>query len=224
MMNGDLIPPNEKETGRLEAFSDGIFAIAITLLGLTLQVPDLGADISAAALAEALGLQWPSYIAFAISFFTILIVWLNHHAVFGLVHRADFLFLLTNGFLLMLVTVVPITTEVANRYLALGDVQPASAQAFDPGILRQNPDAQLPARATALLDRHRPGVLERVCESGALYPPVVDLGAYAARAARDPAHGPPQDRRRQPMRFVPPAGPPMPSRAGGQRRCEVSGT
>jgi uncharacterized membrane protein len=132
MMNGDLIPPNEKETGRLEAFSDGIFAIAITLLGLTLQVPDLGADISAAALAEALGLQWPSYIAFAISFFTILIVWLNHHAVFGLVHRADFLFLLTNGFLLMLVTVVPITTEVATRYLGTPAASAATA-VYAPG-------------------------------------------------------------------------------------------
>jgi uncharacterized membrane protein len=127
MMNGDLIPPNEKETGRLEAFSDGIFAIAITLLGLTLQVPDLGEDVSAAALAEALGQQWPSYIAFAISFFTILIVWLNHHAVFGLVRMADFLFLLANGFLLMLVTVVPITTEVATRYLGTPAASAATA-------------------------------------------------------------------------------------------------
>jgi uncharacterized membrane protein len=117
MMNGDLIPPNEKETGRLEAFSDGIFAIAITLLGLTLQVPDLGEDVSAAALAETLGQQWPSYIAFAISFFTILIVWLNHHAVFGLVRRADLLFLIANGFILLLVTVMPLPTALVTQYL-----------------------------------------------------------------------------------------------------------
>ncbi len=109
--------PTEKETGRLEAFSDGVFAVAITLLVLNLVVPDLSPSASPAALTTALGKEWPSYLAFVTSFGTILIMWVNHHAIFKLVRRSDTLFMFANGFLLLLVTTVPFATALVARYL-----------------------------------------------------------------------------------------------------------
>jgi len=105
----------EKKTGRLEAFSDGVFAIAITLLALDLKVPHV--TPLAPGLASALVAQWPSYFAFITSFFTVLIMWVHHHLIFRLVHRTDVRLLFANGFLLMLVTVVPFPTAVVAEYL-----------------------------------------------------------------------------------------------------------
>ena len=110
------VTPAEKETGRLESFSDGVFAVAITLLVLNLVVPELRTP-TAAALAVELAKQWPSYLAFVTSFGTILIMWVNHHAVVGLARRADTLFLFANGFLLLHVTSVPFVTALVARYL-----------------------------------------------------------------------------------------------------------
>jgi hypothetical protein len=107
----------EKETGRLEAFSDGVFAIAITLLVLELKVPQIAAPNSA-ALYAGLGQGWPSYVAFVTSFFTILIMWVHHHAVFKQVHRADATLFFSNGFLLLLVTAVPFSDRRAGRVSA----------------------------------------------------------------------------------------------------------
>jgi uncharacterized membrane protein len=107
----------EKETGRTEAFSDGVFAIAITLLVLELKVPHLPDGGTVSSLARALADQWPSYTSFVISFFTILIMWANHHAMFNMVRRIDVPFLYANGFLLLLVTFVPYPTSVLASYL-----------------------------------------------------------------------------------------------------------
>jgi uncharacterized membrane protein len=108
----------EKTTGRLEAFSDGVFAIAITLLALELKVPHLEAGhITSSALAAALDAEWPSYFAFVTSFFTVLIMWVHHHLIFKLVRRTDVTLLFANGFLLMLITVVPFPTAVVSEYL-----------------------------------------------------------------------------------------------------------
>jgi uncharacterized membrane protein len=108
----------EKETGRLEAFSDGVFAIAITLLALELKVPHIEAgQITGTAVISGLAHQWPSYFAFITSFFTVLIMWVHHHAIFRLVRRADVTLLFANGFLLMLVTVVPFPTALVAEYL-----------------------------------------------------------------------------------------------------------
>ncbi|MGI8991036.1 MAG: TMEM175 family protein [Bryobacteraceae bacterium] len=110
----------EKETGRLEAFSDGVFAIAMTLLVLELKVPRIaegnGAP-SSAALATALLQQWPGYVSFVTSFLTVLIMWVHHHAIFRLVRVADTPLLFTNGLLLLFVTVVPFPTAVIAMYL-----------------------------------------------------------------------------------------------------------
>src|SRR5690242_16165212 len=70
-----------RDTNRLEAFSDGVIAIAITLLVLELQAPHLP-DASPAALWRALVELWPAYVGYVISFATIGIMWANHRAIF----------------------------------------------------------------------------------------------------------------------------------------------
>ncbi len=108
----------EKETGRLEAFSDGVFAIAITLLVLELKVPSLTvASGSPAELGKALLRQWPSYIGLVTSFFTILIMWVHHHAILRNVRRTDAWLHFANGCLLLGITFVPYPTSVLAAYL-----------------------------------------------------------------------------------------------------------
>lgn len=68
-----------ESTTRVEAFSDGVFAIAITLLILEIPVPHPGAQGADRTLWAALAARWPSYLAFVFSFFVILISWVNHH-------------------------------------------------------------------------------------------------------------------------------------------------
>ena len=105
------IVAEEKDTGRLEAFSDGVFAFAITLLALDVKLKR-EAMPSSAALLEALRYAWPSYLVFISSFFSILIMWVHHHNLFRLVRRVDTPLLFANGFLLMMVTLVPFPTAV----------------------------------------------------------------------------------------------------------------
>jgi uncharacterized membrane protein len=105
----------EKETGRLEAFSDGVFAIAITLLILQIPVPDLTKN--APDLLTQLGNQWATYLAYLVSFMVILVMWVNHHIIFRLIHRTDQLFLILNGLLLMVITFVNYPMAVLARSL-----------------------------------------------------------------------------------------------------------
>lgn len=106
----------EKETGRLEAFSDGVFAIAITLLILTIPLPDL----SKSALPTGVGKLWPSFLAYVLSFVTILIMWINHHALFKLISRSDHAFMMINGLLLMMITFVNYPTALVAETLKEG--------------------------------------------------------------------------------------------------------
>ncbi|MGB9431240.1 MAG: TMEM175 family protein [Candidatus Acidiferrum sp.] len=118
MQEGVAKPQEEKETGRLEAFSDGVFAIAITLLVLELKVPDLrAASGSPMELGKALLQQWPSYIGLVTSFFTILIMWVHHHAILRNVCRTDAWLHFANGCLLLGITFVPYPTSVLASYL-----------------------------------------------------------------------------------------------------------
>lgn len=110
-------PEGDKETSRIEAFSDGVFAIAITLLVLDLKVPPPEGLVSAPQLVALLLTQWPAYLAFLTSFATILIMWENHHAMFKLVGRSDTALMYANGFLLLLVTAVPFPTSLVADYL-----------------------------------------------------------------------------------------------------------
>jgi uncharacterized membrane protein len=113
-----------KETGRVEAFSDGVFAIAITLLVLNIQVPhDLPAGKS---LANALIDQWPTYLAFVTSFATIGIMWINHHRLFAHIRRSDNPLLVLNGLLLIGITLVPFPTALLAAYIGHPDEQVAA--------------------------------------------------------------------------------------------------
>lgn len=119
--------PRDRVTlNRVEAFSDGVFAIAVTLLVIELHVPDLE-HVTNGELADALLDDWPSFAAFALSFATILVMWVNHHGIFTLVHHADGRFLFANGFLLLSVTAVPFPTAVVARYLDTGAGEAAVA-------------------------------------------------------------------------------------------------
>ena len=105
-----------KETARVEAFSDGVFAIAMTLLVFQIKVP--GRDlVTASGLANGLVALWPSYLAFFISFFTILVIWVHHHWVFSLIETIDHPFLYWNGLLLCLVSFMPFPTALLAEYL-----------------------------------------------------------------------------------------------------------
>jgi TMEM175 potassium channel family protein len=97
-----------KETGRVEAFSDGVFAIAMTLLVLNIKVP----TANPGNLGTLLWQQWPSYLAFVISFAFIGIMWVNHHRLFVHIRRIDHMLLVLNGALLLGVTAVPFPTAV----------------------------------------------------------------------------------------------------------------
>lgn len=106
-----------RDVVRLEALSDGVFAIALTLLSLDLKVPLLPPDASAADLCAALIKGWPSYVAFVVSFGTVLVMWIGHHALFKFINRADGFFLVANGLVLLVVTALPFPTALVARYL-----------------------------------------------------------------------------------------------------------
>jgi uncharacterized membrane protein len=110
------------ETGRVEAFSDGVFAIAITLLILIIEPPSSGQHLG----HELLRL-WPSYLAYAASFLTIGIMWVNHHAVFRHFARVDRPMLFLNILLLMLIAFVPFPTRVVAEFIRSGDDRRAAA-------------------------------------------------------------------------------------------------
>jgi uncharacterized membrane protein len=101
------------ETARVEAFSDGVFAIAITLLILEVKVPSVGSGELSAQLLR----QWPSYVSFVISFAFIGIMWMNHHRLFTHIERCDDLLLVLNLLLLLGVTAVPFPTSVLATHL-----------------------------------------------------------------------------------------------------------
>jgi uncharacterized membrane protein len=104
-------------TGRLEAFSDGVFAVAATLLVLNVTVPIVGAHQS---LGHALANQWQVYLAYVNSFITIGIIWINHHAMISRLRIADHAILILNLVLLMWVAVLPFATALMTDYLRLG--------------------------------------------------------------------------------------------------------
>jgi uncharacterized membrane protein len=113
--------------GRIEAFSDGVFAIALTLLILEVRPPQLGADADNGQLFAALVGLWPSFLAFVLSFFVVLVMWVNHHELFRLARGVDYPFLFANGFVLLMVTFVPFPTAVLARQLGTGAANAAAA-------------------------------------------------------------------------------------------------
>ena len=98
-------------TSRLEAFSDGVFAIAATLLVLEFSV-EQGSD-----LGHQLLHLWPSYLSYVTSFVTIGIIWMNHHHTVSLIGRADRTMLFLNNLLLMTVAFLPFPTKLVGDFL-----------------------------------------------------------------------------------------------------------
>jgi uncharacterized membrane protein len=117
--DADLV--EEKETGRIEAFSDGVFAIATTLLILELKVPTLtegGEPIhTGQQLIQGLLGEWPSYTAYLVGFLSIVIMWLNHHRLFSLIKRSTHALLILNSLLLLVVTIIPFPTALLAHYI-----------------------------------------------------------------------------------------------------------
>jgi uncharacterized membrane protein len=110
----------EPTPARIEAFSDAVFAIIITLLVLDLRVPREEA-LREGSLARALLHQWPVYVAFAVSFLQVGVVWANHHAMFHYIRRTDHRLLVYNLMLLLCTAVLPFTSALLSEYARAGD-------------------------------------------------------------------------------------------------------
>jgi uncharacterized membrane protein len=111
------------ETTRLEAFSDGVFAIAVTLLILEIKVPPI------ANLGHGLLQLWPSYLAYSISFIVVGAIWINHHVMFEWIERVDQPLILLNTLHLMFIAFVPFPTAVLAEALHTR-VEQSTAAAF----------------------------------------------------------------------------------------------
>lgn len=121
---------DEKETGRLEAFSDGVFAVAITLLVLNIKIP--GLDLPTGQLPDdkkllrILAVEWPMLVAYATSFATIGVMWINHHRLFQHIKRIDTGLMLLNLLLLALIVFIPVPTALLAEYLPRLDAHTAA--------------------------------------------------------------------------------------------------
>jgi uncharacterized membrane protein len=146
---------SEREIGRVGAFSDGVFAVAITLLVLDIHRPD---DFS--QLPHALLDLWPSYLAYVTSFVSIGSFWMHHHYVFGLLARVDWVFMGLNTLILMFIAFMPFPTAVLAESLASGEGRVA-ATVFYAVVLcltsvLTNVAWQYAARGRRLIEPHVP--------------------------------------------------------------------
>jgi uncharacterized membrane protein len=125
-------------TGRLEAFSDGVIAVAITLLVLNIQVPAVNPHAppgECRTLGCALARQWPVYAAFVTSFLTIGIIWINHHVMIRRVREPDHMILFLNLLLLMSIAVLPFATDLMATYLKKSSGQHLAAAVYSGAFL-----------------------------------------------------------------------------------------
>lgn len=117
---------------RVEAFSDGVFAIAITLLVIEIRPPEIEPG---GTLASALQHEWPSYVAYLVSFLVIGVMWLNHHRIFGQVRGVDGPLLLLNLNLLLWTALIPFPTAVLADHLRDGGEPARTAMALYGAVL-----------------------------------------------------------------------------------------
>ena len=115
-----MAPANfqENETVRMEAFSDGVLAINITLLSFELKAPAFKEAYTSYSLFLAMAHQWPAYLAFLLSFATIFVIWANHHRMFNVIRRSDATFLYLNGLLLFLTSIIPFINNILANYIS----------------------------------------------------------------------------------------------------------
>ncbi len=117
---------------RLEAFSDGVFAIAITLLVIEIRPPTPAAGES---LARALWEQWPHYLGYFLSFLVLGVMWLNHHRIFEPAVRVDGIVLVLNLNLLLWAVLIPFPTAVVADFLREGGDDAKTAVALYGGVI-----------------------------------------------------------------------------------------
>ncbi|MGC5743799.1 TMEM175 family protein [Chryseobacterium sp. NFX27] len=106
----------EKETVRIEGFSDAVFAIAVTLLVLDLHLPEENLIKNGNDLVIFMKNQWPVFLAFILSFFSIFIMWVNHHKIFKQIYSRNSAIMFANGLILFLVSAVSYPTALLARY------------------------------------------------------------------------------------------------------------
>lgn len=105
-----------ESTARIEAFSDGIFGVAITLLAIDLKAPVIN-PVADHALLEAILERWPEYLGVLSSFASVLLMWMSHHEVFKKIRKVNVPIMLANGLLLLLIVGVPYPTGTMARYV-----------------------------------------------------------------------------------------------------------
>lgn len=110
----------EKETARIEGFSDAVFAIAITLLVLELRMPDEHTVESGSQLLAFITSQWSSYLAFTLSFFGIYVIWVNHHKIFKQIYVRNTGITFVNALILFLASLVSYPTALLARFFNTG--------------------------------------------------------------------------------------------------------
>ncbi len=116
----------------MESFSDGVIAVAITLLVLDIKVPPQGTQET---LLRALLRDWPHYAAYVVSFLTIGIIWINHHAMIGRLEQADHSILILNLLLLMSIVLLPFATELMAAYLQASSGESLAAGLYSGSLL-----------------------------------------------------------------------------------------
>lgn len=116
---------------RLEAFSDGVFAVAATLLVFNIATPSPGHG----PLWDALLHQWPSFAAYVVSFLIIGIIWVNHHGLFQHIARVDRLLLFLNVLLMLVVVFIPFATRLLSEYLQAGPDSHVAAAVYSTTML-----------------------------------------------------------------------------------------
>jgi uncharacterized membrane protein len=121
-------------TGRLEAFSDGVIAVAITLLVLNIHVPTPPLP-PGTTLAHELAVNWPVYAAYVTSFLTIGIIWINHHVMIRRLREPDHMILFLNLLLLMSIAVLPFATDLMAAYLKQSSGQHLAAAVYSGAFL-----------------------------------------------------------------------------------------
>ena len=135
MASADDAPETPSDTARLETFSDGVIAIAITLLVLEITVPAITGDDS---LGHELLKEWPSYLGYVVSFLTLGTMWINHHNRFRYIARVNQSLLSLNTLLLMTIAFLPFSTALLAEYITGTHSQQVIAIAVYTGTLTAN--------------------------------------------------------------------------------------